>query len=276
MTFSIVAREGRAFGVAVASKFLAVGGVVPAARLGTGAIATQSYARVSFKADLLSHLARGNSASRALAAVTADDLEAMKRQVGVVGSKDAATFTGSGCHPWAGGTSGEGSNGDDSAYAIQGNVLTGPEVIAEMERAFLDSAGQSFTRRLLASLMAGDAAGGDSRGRQSAALYAVAPKAGYDRSGVLADLRVDDNSDAINELARIHDLHELYFGAPEDVQPLIGDLELEVRSRLDGLGYRGRPLADDLALWAGEANLETRLTRDGIDGRVLEELRKAG
>ncbi|GAA1788019.1 DUF1028 domain-containing protein [Nostocoides veronense] len=272
MTFSIVAREGTAYGVAVASKFLAVGSVVPAARLGTGAVATQAMARVAYKTELLSAMTRGATASRALAGATAEDLKAGSRQVGVVGAKEAATFTGSECHPWAGGLTG---SAEDTAYAIQGNLLTGPEVIEAMESAYLEAAGQPFTRRLVAALLAGDAAGGDARGRQSAAVYAVAPRAGYDHSGILADLRVDDDPQAPTELARIHRLHELYFGAPEDVRPLTGDLEQEVRTRLDALGLRGGRTADDLAAWMGRVNLETRLTADGIDARVLEELRAA-
>ncbi|HRC41376.1 DUF1028 domain-containing protein [Nostocoides sp.] len=272
MTFSIVARDGSAFGVAVASKFLAVGAVVPAARLGTGAVATQSYARVAYITELLSALARGESASRALAAATAQDAGAALRQVGVVGKRDAATFTGSQCLPWAGGLTGEAGG---ACYAIQGNLLMGPEVVAEMERAFLAAARLPFGQRLLESLLAGDAAGGDARGRESAALYAVAPGTGYDRSGVLADLRVDNHPEAPTELARIYDLHDLYFGMPHDPQQLVGDLELEVRGLLDTLGITGGATADDLARWASTANLENRLSATGIDARVLSELRRA-
>jgi uncharacterized Ntn-hydrolase superfamily protein len=114
-------------------------------------------------------------------------------------------FTGADCLPWAGGLTGE---VDGAQYAIQGNILVGPEVIEAMESAFIEAASQPFTRRLIAALMAGDAVGGDRRGRQSAALYAVAPRAGYDRSGVLADLRVDDHPDATAELARLSELND--------------------------------------------------------------------
>ncbi len=272
MTFSIVARQGNAYGIAVASKFLAVGSVVPGARLGVGAVATQSFARVAYIPELLESLASGQDAAAALQSRTAaDDLRA-ERQVGVVGSQDAATFTGSGCMPWAGGVC---ASGDDTAYAIQGNILVGPEVVRDMEAAWLGSAGQGLTSRLLVALLAGDAAGGDARGRQSAALYAVEPGEGYDASGVLADLRVDDHPSAPTELARIHELHTLYFGRPEGVRPLAGDLGAEVRRRLDALGLSGGETAEDLARWAGEVNLEMRLSPDGIDRRVLVELRAA-
>lgn len=272
MTFSIVARHGDSYGVAVASKFLSVGAVVPGARSGVGAVATQSFARVAYIGELLEALASGVDAATALAAATAADDLRDERQVGVVGAHDAATFTGSDCTPWAGGTSG---TGEGTAYAIQGNILAGPEVVHDMEAAWLGSVGQAFTTRLLLALLAGDAAGGDARGRQSAAMYALEPGAGYDACGVLADLRVDDHPSAPTELARIHELHTLYFGRPEGVQPLAGALGEEVRRRLDALGVTGGTTADDLARWAGGVNLETRLSPGGIDRRVLVELRAA-
>ncbi|MEO7070043.1 MAG: DUF1028 domain-containing protein [Nostocoides sp.] len=272
MTFSIVARSGSAYGIAVASKFLAVGSVVPGARLGVGAVATQSFARVAYIPELLESLAAGQDAPTALAARTAADDLREERQVGVVGTHDAATFTGTGCMAWAGGVC---ASGTDTAYAIQGNILVGPEVVRDMEAAWLGSEGQDFTSRLLVALLAGDAAGGDARGRQSAAMYAVEPGAGYDSSGVLADLRVDEHPSAPTELARIHEMHTLYFGRAEGVQPLEGDVGAEVRRRLDALGVTGGDTAADLAQWAGEVNLETRLSPDGIDRRVLVELRAA-
>jgi uncharacterized Ntn-hydrolase superfamily protein len=270
MTFSIVARQGDAFGVAVASKFLAVGAVVPGARIGVGAVATQSYARVAYVEELLARLAAGEGAPPALEAATALDEGRETRQVGVVGASTAATFTGSECNAWAGGVA---RDHGDSAYAIQGNILTGPEVVEAMERAWHESAGRGLAQRLLAALAAGDAAGGDSRGRQSAAIYAVEPGAGYDESGVLADLRVDDHTDPVPELARLLDEWEMYFGKPEGVQPLEGPLALEVLARLAAVGHRGPDLATALADWAGNANYEARLSPDGIDRRVLEALR---
>jgi uncharacterized Ntn-hydrolase superfamily protein len=143
-----------------------------------------------------------------------------------------------------------------------------------MERAWLDSRGMPFERRLLAALLAGDAAGGDSRGRQGAALYVVSPGAGYDGSGVLVDLRVDDHKDAAHELARLLDLNDLYFGTAQDVQPLTGDLAAEVADRLARLGHTG-PVAQALEEWAGVENFEMRMTPDGIDAKVLAALRSA-
>jgi uncharacterized Ntn-hydrolase superfamily protein len=277
MTFSIVARQGEAYGVAVASKFLAVGAVVPGARLGTGAVATQSYARVAYLGELLARLGAGEDAASALEEATALDEGRQTRQVGVVGVASAATFTGTECNPWAGGVA---RDDGDTAYAIQGNILTGPEVVAAMEEAWHASSGQGLARRLLAALVAGDAAGGDSRGRQSAAMYAVEPGTGYDASGVLADLRVDDHADPVPELGRLLDEWEMYFGRPEDVQALTGALADEVADRLAQAGHPvgdgGAPdLPTALADWAGNANYEARLSPDGIDRRVLEALRTA-
>ncbi len=272
MTFSIVARQGEAYGVAVASKFLAVGAVVPGARLGSGAVATQSFARVAYVEELLDRLGAGEGAQAALDAATALDEGRETRQVGVVAAGGAATFTGSECNAWAGGVA---RDEGDTAYAIQGNILTGPEVVADMEAAWLASADRPLAQRLLAALVAGDAAGGDSRGRQSAALYAVEPGSGYDGCGVLADLRVDDHGEPIPELARLLAEWELYFGRPEDVQPLEGALGDEVRTRLAGAGFDAPDVATALADWAGNANYEARLSPDGIDARVLEALRAA-
>ena len=274
MTFSIVARDGEALGVAVASRFLAVGSIVPETRPAVGAVATQAMARYAYRAELLHALEVGVGATQALADAVAADSGRDDRQVGVVGADGAATHTGSDCMPWAGGRTG----GDAStAYAIQGNILTGPEVVEEMERAWLESGGRPLDERLLAALLAGDAAGGDSRGRQSAALVAYAPRAGYDHSGILADLRVDDHPDAPAELARIHGLHTLYFGAPEGVRPLEGELRAEVDSLLGRLGRTGEDvsLESRLESWMGEVNLETRHVPGGIDARVLDELRGA-
>lgn len=272
MTFSIAARQGDAYGVAVASKFLAVGAVVPDARIGVGAVATQSFARFAYRDELLGRLAAGEGAEEALAAATALDEGRETRQVGVVGAGTAATFTGSECNAWAGGVA---RDQGDTAYAIQGNILTGPEVVEAMERAWHDSAGRPLAQRLLAALVAGDAAGGDSRGRQSAALYAVEPGSGYDGCGVLADLRVDDHADPVTELGRLLAEWEMYFGKPEDVQPLDGELGDEVRQRLGRLGFDGEDVATALSDWAGNANYEARLSPDGIDRRVLEALRAA-
>jgi uncharacterized Ntn-hydrolase superfamily protein len=272
MTFSIVARQGQAYGVAVASKFLAVGSVVPAAAVGIGAVATQALARVDYLDELLGSLAGGESPQEALDAEVDLDEGRDHRQVGVVGASGAATYTGSKCMPWCGGVARETG---DAAYAIQGNILTGPEVVEAMERAWLLSAGQPFARRLLAALAAGDAAGGDSRGRQSAAMYAVEPGSGYDHSGVLVDLRVDDHASPVTEIGRLLEEWELVFGQPEDVQPLEGALAGEVRERLAHLGFAGDDVRATLESWVGVVNYESRLSPEGIDGRVLDALRRA-
>jgi uncharacterized Ntn-hydrolase superfamily protein len=146
-----------------------------------------------------------------------------------------------------------------------------------MERAWLGSPGSTFPQRLVAALAAGDRAGGDSRGRQSAAVYVVEPGAGYDRCGVAADLRVDDHVDPVGEIGRLLAEWELYFGRPEHVQPLEGLLADEVAERLALLGHAG-PVGGveaALAAWAGEVNYESRLAPGGIDRRVLEALRAA-
>ena len=272
MTFSIVATDGTAWGVAVASKFIAVGSVVPGVRESVGAVATQSFAKVSYVPDLLDALTRWETARSALAVATAADDLREERQVGVVGSTDEASWTGSGCMPWAGGRTGrDGPN----AYAIQGNILVGEQVVADMEQAWLGSDGEPLHRRLMAALLAGDSAGGDRRGRQSAAIIVRSPGAGYDASGVAMDLRVDEHPEAPTELARLVGLAELYFGHAEDVEPLHGPLREEVRGLLDRVGVAGGGVEADLEAWAGAVNLETRLSPDGIDARVLEELRAA-
>jgi uncharacterized Ntn-hydrolase superfamily protein len=254
VTFSIAARAEDAWGVAVASTFLAVGSVVPAVRPGVGAVATQAMARVAYLDEVLTALGAGGTLPEALDRAVAADEGREHRQVGVVGPGGAATWTGSACVSWAGGVSG----GDaTSAYAIQGNILTGPEVVEAMERAWHDGAGRRLDERLVAVLLAGDAAGGDARGRQSAALL----------------VRVDDHPSAPRELARLHDLATLYFGTPEGVRPLEGDLADEVRDRLAAEGYRGADLAASLEAWMGAVNLENRHTADGIDARVLAVLR---
>ncbi len=217
MTFSIVARssDGQAHGVAVASKFLGVGAAVPAAEAEVGAIATQSYANLAYRPQGLALLRTGVPAAGVVAGLTAADDQRATRQLGVVGAVgDGATFTGADCHAWAGGAAGDG-------YAIQGNILTGPEVVAAMERAWLDSVDEDrFARRLLAALRAGDEAGGDRRGRQSAAMLVVARGMGYGgTSDVVMDLRVDDHTDPMGELARLLDLHTLYFDKADPARP---------------------------------------------------------
>jgi uncharacterized Ntn-hydrolase superfamily protein len=271
MTFSIVARstDGRSFGVAVASKFLAVGAAVPAAEAEVGALATQSYANLAYRPQGLTLLRTGVPADLVVAGLTAADAGRESRQLGVVGpGGDGATFTGGSCHAWAGGVAGEG-------FAIQGNILAGPEVVEQMRAAWLGGADEpSLARRLLAALAAGDAAGGDRRGRQSAALLVVSKGLGYGgTSDVVADLRVDDHPDPVPELARVLDIHTLLFGKPDPAEllDLDGELAAEVTRRLAGLGHVG---ADALASWAGIENLEERIVPGRIDPLVLAHLRR--
>ena len=280
MTFSIVARsaDGDAHGVAVASKFLAVGAAVPAAEAQIGAVATQSYANLAYRPQALALLGTGMAATDTVKALIAGDAGPVDhRQVGVVGTGgDGATFTGPACHEWAGGAAGDG-------YAIQGNMLAGPRVVAEMESAWLEESGHArLAYRLLAALRAGDEAGGDRRGRQSAALLVVAKGMGYGgTSDVLADLRVDDHPDPVTELARLLEMHTLYFERPDPATliDLTGPIGDEVRERLTTAGHPSGPTVPELdaALesWAGIENLEERIVAGAIDPLVLAHLRAA-
>ncbi|GAA3922610.1 DUF1028 domain-containing protein [Actinoplanes auranticolor] len=280
MTFSVVARsaDGGALGVAVASKFLGAGAAVPAALADVGAVATQSYANLAYRPQALALLATGVPATETVAGLIAADAGPVDhRQVGVVGTQGpGATFTGSACHDWAGGVAGDG-------FAIQGNMLAGPQVVEQMRRTWL--AGADRTRlayRLLDALRAGDEAGGDRRGRQSAALLVVAKGQGYGgTSDVVVDLRVDDHPDPVTELTRLLELHTLYFARPDPATllDLDGDIGAEVRERLAALGHPAGPAPADLdealASWAGIANLEERIVAGRIDPLVLDQLRAA-
>ncbi len=274
MTFSIVGHsidpvgpgDGTvSLGVAVASKFLAVGAAVPAAAADVGAIATQAFANLAYRPDGLQLLRDGSSAQETLDALTAADEGRGQRQAGVVdGTGRAATFTGPGCHDWAGGRTGDG-------YTVQGNILTGPNVVEAMERAWLASEGR-LADRLLAALAAGDDAGGDKRGRQSAALLVVRAGGGYGgTSDVGVDLRVDDHPAPVPELRRLLDLHRLYFDQPDPATllPLDGELAEEVHAHLRSLGF------DTLDDWAGVENYEERMVAGKIDPLVLGKLRAA-
>jgi uncharacterized Ntn-hydrolase superfamily protein len=274
VTFSIVARsaDGLQLGVAVASKFLAVGAAVPAAAARVGALATQSYANLAYRPDGLALLRQGRSAQEVLDQLTAADELREQRQAGVVAvTGPGATFTGSECFAWAGGVVGDG-------YAIQGNILVGAEVVAEMERSFLASdPDDPLARRLYAALLAGDRAGGDRRGRQSAAVLVVTPDGGYGGgSDVLVDLRVDDHRDPVPEIARLLDLHSLYFDRPDPAacELLDGPLADRVRALLAGKGFDSTELERSLADWASVENLEERLVPGRIDPRVLAELER--
>jgi uncharacterized Ntn-hydrolase superfamily protein len=271
VTFSIVGREtgGAALGVAVASKFLGAGAAVPAALAEVGAVATQSYANLAYRPQALALLSTGVAATETVAALLAGDAGPVDhRQVGVVGMDGpGATFTGGKCHEWAGGRAGDG-------YAIQGNMLAGPQVVADMETAWLSPQDPRLAYRLLAALRAGDLAGGDRRGRQSAALLVVAKGMGYGgTSDVVVDLRVDDHPDPVAELGRLMEMHTLYFERPDPATliPLTGAVEKEVRERL---GHPSGSLDEALAEWAGIENLEERIVPGSICPLVLAHLRE--
>lgn len=205
-TFSIVARDPATneIGIAVASRFFSVGSVVPHLSAKAGAVATQANANVTYGPRGLELLATGKSAEETLRALLEDD-DASARQVGIVGADGSSvSYTGKECIPWAGGRFGPN-------YAIQGNILTGEQVVMLMERKFLQTKG-TLARRLYAALLAGDIAGGDSRGRQSAALILVKEGAGFNGGSDRAiDIRVDDHTDPLRELGRLLQLGEMNY-----------------------------------------------------------------
>jgi uncharacterized Ntn-hydrolase superfamily protein len=270
MTFSVVGRDGAAYGVAVASKFLSVGAIVPSAWAGTGAIATQAWANVAYRAQAGVLLAAGHSAEDTLAALVGGDPQSASRQAGVVSGHSAATHTGTDCMTWAGGIA-------DGDVAVQGNILTGPEVVEAMLATWHERSGERLAERLLAVLAAGDEAGGDRRGRQSAALLVAAPAGGYGGHDIEVDLRVDDHPGPVPELGRLLELHRLYFDAVDEASllPLEGDLAAEVVERLAAAGHRGTSVDAALDSWAGVENFEERLRPGRIDPLVLERLREA-
>ena len=269
MTFSIVARsdDGDSWGVAVASKFLAVGSAVPAAVAGVGAIATQADAKVAYKGLALAHLDDGATASVALQRLLEEDEGRDHRQVGLVDLEGAAaTHTGRACIDWAGGETGDG-------FAIQGNCLAGEDVVVAMVAAWEASpADLPLAHRLLASLTAGDEAGGDKRGRQSAALLVVREGAGYGGNDDIAvDLRVDDHAAPIPELARLLDLSDLYLTASTDDEklPVSDELRDELESFAQAQGHA------DFHEWVGTENYEMRVdpALEWIDQRILDIVR---
>jgi uncharacterized Ntn-hydrolase superfamily protein len=269
-TFSIAAcdlEEGQ-WGVAVQSKFLAVGSVVPWAEPQVGAIATQAYANPSYGPKGLALLREELGARQVVEQLIAGDDDRDGRQVGVVdASGTGAAWTGSDCLDWAGHRTGP-------CYSAQGNILVSGATVDALAETFEATEGRPLAERLLEALAAAQAAGGDSRGEQSAALLVVERNGGYAAlSDVLVDLRVDDHEHPISELARVYALHDQLFGrTPRRYWlPLEGELRAEVDERLGQLGH------DSLDAWAGVANLEERVDGDKeIDPVVLEALREAG
>ncbi|WP_229399937.1 DUF1028 domain-containing protein [Micromonospora okii] len=276
MTFSLVARsdDGRQHGVIVASRFLAAGALVPAAEADVGALATQAHVNLAYRPQGLALLRTGVDADGVVAGLVAADAEREYRQLGVVGATGAgASWTGPACHPWAGGQAGDG-------WAAQGNILIGPQVIDAIRDAWLGGGALPFPERLLAALHAGDRAGGDRRGRQSAGLLVVERGGGYAGTGdVLVDLRVDDHPDPVAELDRLLAVHTLLFTRPDPATliDLTGSVAAEVGALLAALGHPVDPARPEEALfdWAGLENLEERLVPGRIDPVVLEHLRRA-
>jgi uncharacterized Ntn-hydrolase superfamily protein len=305
MTFSIVARDPETgdLGIAVASKFLAVGAVVVHARAGVGAIATQALANVRYGPDGLALMAAGHSAPESVQLLTQADVGASQRQLGMVDAAGrSATYTGDGCITWAGGRTAEG-------VAAQGNLLEGAAVVDALMDTFT-AGGLPFPELLLAALKAGDGQGGDRRGRQSAALLVVREGGGYGGgSDRWIDLRVDDHQTPIDELSHLLELNRLYLDRPrpEDLLPIDQALAAELRQRLEKVGYtpatvsRGgglaqvsealgvvrtgepRPVPDTwddgwqgaLSEWMSVENLEERSAAAGwIDPKVVEFLRR--
>jgi len=271
-TYSIAACDLGAgqWGVATQSKFLAVGSVVTWAEPGAGAVATQAYANPRYGPDGLALLRGGASAEAVVARLTAADDGREQRQLGVVDARGgSASFTGSQCMDWAGGLTGP-------CFAAQGNILVGEATVAALAATFTATAGRPLAERLLECLASAQAAGGDRRGQQSAALLVVERDGGYaGLSDVLVDLRVDDHVEQVAELARIFGIHSLLFGKtpPADWVDVDDALGAELAERLQRLGYDGT-LETALDAWAGTENLEERV--DGtrrIDPVVLRELR---
>jgi uncharacterized Ntn-hydrolase superfamily protein len=282
-TFSIVGFDPHTgdLGVAVQSKFLAVGAVVPFARAGVGAVATQSWANTSYGPRGLDLLAAGKSPEEAIAALTGADDRPEQRQVGIVDAQGrSASYTGANCFPWAGGITGPN-------FAAQGNILVGEDTVRALAETFQQAQG-SLAHRLVEALAAGQRAGGDSRGQQSAALLVAREAGGYggfnDR---MIDLRVDEHPQPIAELARLLDYFELLFlkPLPEDLLPIDGALATELQQLLTRSGDYTGPVTgifDDatfqaLERYGGRENLEERLLHDSndqrLDRKVLDYMR---
>jgi uncharacterized Ntn-hydrolase superfamily protein len=280
-TFSIVACDLAAgdLGIAVASKFLACGAVVPWASAEAGAVATQSHSNTAYGPDGLRMMRDGLSASEALARLVAEDPDRELRQVGLADARGgAAAHTGAGCHAWAGHKVGAG-------FACQGNLIVGQETVDAMAATF-HTANGPLPDRMLAALAAGEGAGGDRRGRQASALYVVRAKGGYGgMNDVLVDLRVDDHADPVQELRRLLELHRLYFGSspPGEKIAIEGDVLADLKGMMRKAGhYRGdaagawdEATARALDAFIATENLEERtdLAARTIDAPALAFLR---
>ncbi len=282
-TFSIVAYDANenAWGIAVSSKFPAVGAVVPYAQAGVGAVATQAFAKLGYGPDGLRLMAEGKSASETLRLLLEDDDLRENRQVGIVDAQgNAVAHTGKFCHDWAGHKVGDG-------FTVQGNLLAGEGVVESMSRAFLTAEGE-LADRLVAALRAGEIAGGDRRGKQSAAVQVVRPNGGYggDTDRYL-DLRVDDHSEPVKRLTELVDMHHLYFQPPlkSDAIKIDKDVARELQAMMVKHGYMSGTINGEWdevcqqAFWIliANENLEMRWTRENsqvIDRVALDYLRE--
>lgn len=281
-TFSIAARdpENGDLGVAVASKFLAVGSAVPWARAEVGAIATQSYVNTSYGPRGLSLIEEGLSAEETIDRLVSDDDGRESRQVGLVDVLGrTAAYTGTGCYDWAG-------HLVRADFTCQGNILTGPETLDAMAGGFQEAQGE-LADRLVAALSAGDQAGGDRRGKESAAVLVVREGGGYGGfNDIYVDLRVDDHPDPVLELARLLGLHRLFLGAskPEEKIAIDASLVRELQAVIKALGYYQGDInsqwdeATQRALleFVGTENLEERvdITNRTIDPPALDHIRQ--
>ncbi len=272
-TYSIAAcdLEAGQWGVATQSKFLGVGSVVPWAEPQVGAIATQAWANPRYGPDGLALLREGLSAVEVVERLTSADEGRDHRQLGVVDGKGgSSSFTGAECMDWAGGRMGP-------CYAAQGNILVSAETVDAIAETFEATSGRPLAERLLDCMDAAQAAGGDRRGQQSSALLVVERDGGYaGLSDSVVDLRVDEHERPLEELRRIHVMHQAIFGETprEEWLEVDDELEQELRERLGRLGYAG-DLGESFFTWAGKENLEERV--DGVervDPVVLEELRR--
>lgn len=278
MTFSIVGYDPKEkeWGIAVQSKFLGVGAVVPFAKAGVGAVATQSYANTAYGPEALQLFSEGKSAEEVIEIITSRDEHKDLRQVGVIDANgNSATFTGEKCYDWAGGIAGE-------HFAAQGNILVDEQTVQAMADTFQATSG-TLAERLLKALDAGQRAGGDSRGQQSAALLVVKEAGGYggynDR---LIDLRVDDHPEPIKELIRVFGLQQLYFAPPkqERIAVIEGDVKDDLVESLRVHGYLKEfvdedSLLDALTRYIHTENFEAReLERGKIDLDVLDFMKR--
>jgi len=267
-TYSIAAvdLENGDLGVAVASKFIAAGAIVPWVKTRVGAIATQALANPSYGPRGLELLEKGYSAKRVLEMLVSEDPLREHRQVGIVDARgEAAAFTGKECYPYAGHIVGSG-------YTVQGNIIAGPEVLEAMAKAFETTKGE-LVDKLLSALEAGDNAGGDRRGKQSAAIIVLREKGGY--LGLIdkyVDLRVDDHPEPVRELRRIFEIWELTLLSREDPRDIVKkqDVAREVQEALKTLGFYREEITSNwdettekaFTNWANINNFENKLRKD--------------